>query len=102
MIVNVVTVWVKPEHTADFLAAILANHAGSRTEPGNLRFDVLKDEGEAGRFLLYEVFASPAAVEAHRNTPHYLAWRALVGPWMAKPREARSHSVIAPAEASAW
>ena len=102
MVVNAVTVWVKPEHSEAFLAAILANHAGSRTEPGNLRFDVLKDIGEEGRYLLYEVFASQEAVEAHRKTPHYLAWRAQVEPWMARPREAHSHTVIAPTDPSAW
>lgn len=102
MVVNVVSVWVKPGHTGDFIAATRENHAGSRAEPGNLRFDVLQDAGEEGRFLLYEVFVSPEAVEAHRKTSHYLAWRAKVEPWMARPREGRSHQVIAPADPSAW
>jgi autoinducer 2-degrading protein len=102
MIVNVVTVFVKPAHIEDFIAATRANHAGSRTEPGNFRFDVLQSAEDPGRFLLYEAFASPEAQEAHRKTPHYLAWRAQVEPWMAKPREGRPHKVIAPLDASAW
>ncbi len=102
MIVNVVTVFVKPEHIDDFIAATRANHEGSRTEPGNFRFDFLQSAEDPARFLLYEVFASQEAVEAHRKTGHYLAWRAQAEPWMAKPREGRPHRVIAPSDASAW
>ena len=102
MVVNVVTVFVKPDHIDAFIAATRTNHAGSRTEPGNLRFDVLQSAEDPARFVLYEAFASQEAVEAHRKTPHYLAWRAQVEPWMEKPREGRSHRVIAPSDASAW
>jgi autoinducer 2-degrading protein len=102
MVVNVVTVQVKPGHIAEFLSATLENHAGSRGESGNFRFDVLQSAEDEGRFLLYEVFASPEAVEAHRKTPHDLAWRARVEPWMAKPREGRPYQPIAPADPAAW
>ncbi len=102
MIVNVVTVFVAPDRIDAFIAATLANHAGSRTEPGNLRFDVLQASDDPGRFVLYEVFASAEAVEAHRKTPHYLAWRAQVEPWMLKPREGKGHRVIAPTDPPAW
>jgi len=102
MVVNIVTIHVRPEHIRDFLEATLENHKGSRSEPGNRRFDVLQSAEDAGRFVLYEAFESPEAVEAHRKTVHYLAWRSKVEPWMAKSREGRSHSVIAPADPSAW
>jgi autoinducer 2-degrading protein len=102
MLVNVVTVFVKPEHVAEFIAATRKNHEGSRAEPGNHRFDVLQSSEDPARFLLYEVFADKAAVEAHRLTPHYQAWRAAVEPWMAKPREGRWHGVIAPQDSAAW
>jgi autoinducer 2-degrading protein len=102
MIVNVVTVFVKPEHIDAFIAATGANHLGSRNETGNYRFDFLQSAEDPSRFLLYEVFASQEAVEAHRRTGHYLAWRAQVEPWMAKPREGRPHKVIAPSDPSAW
>ena len=102
MIVNAVTVFVKPEHIQAFIAATRANHDGSRTEPGNLRFDVLQSAEEPGRFLLYEAFASQEAVEAHRKTAHYLEWRAQVEPWMLKPREGRPHHVIVPADPTDW
>jgi (4S)-4-hydroxy-5-phosphonooxypentane-2,3-dione isomerase len=102
VIVNVVTVHVKPEHITEFMAATVANHTGTRTEPGNHRFDMLQSQADPGQFLLYEVFASPEAVDAHRKTPHYQIWRALVEGWMAKPRELVSHRIIAPVDPSAW
>lgn len=102
MIVNAVTVHVKPEHVAEFIAATRKNHEGTRTEPGNHRFDVLQSADDPARFLLYEVFAGDEAVEAHRKTPHYLAWRAAVEPMMAKPREGRMHRIIAPENPAAW
>ena len=100
MVVNVVTVHVKPEHVSEFIAATMKNHLGSRQEPGNLRFDVLQSDEDPGRFMLYEIFASAEAVEAHRLTPHYLEWRAAVGPWMSAPRVANAHTLLAPAPLS--
>lgn len=101
MVVNIVDVRVKAAHVEDFIRATRENHAGSRGEPGNLRFDVLQGTEDPCRFVLYEAFASQEAVEAHRKTPHYLAWRAAVEPWMEAPRSARGHRVIAPA-GSGW
>lgn len=102
MIVNIVEVQVLPGCEDAFIAATLKNHDGSRTEPGNHRFDVLRSSDSPSRFVLYEAFASPAAVEAHRATSHYLEWRAAVEPLMAAPRIGKSHSVIAPENPSSW
>jgi len=102
MIVNCVTVWVKPQHVEDFIAATIANHEGSVAEPGNLRFDVLQSASEPGRFLLYEAYESQEAAAAHKETAHYLAWRDTVADWMARPREGVSHHVIRPADRKEW
>ncbi len=101
MIVNVVTVQVIVEHIPAFIAATVKNHVGSRQEPGNLRFDVLQAAVDPGRFMLYEIFASQEAVEAHRRTPHYLEWRAAVDPMMAKPRALDAHILLAPSDSAA-
>jgi hypothetical protein len=45
MIVRAIEILVKPERTAEFIAATLANHRGSLREPGVLRFDVLQSAG---------------------------------------------------------
>jgi (4S)-4-hydroxy-5-phosphonooxypentane-2,3-dione isomerase len=86
MHVTLVHVTVKPERVDDFIAAIKANHEGSVREPGNRRFDVLQNPVDPARFLLYEVYTSEADAAAHKQTPHYLAWRDAVAPMMAEPR----------------
>ena len=37
------------------------------TEPGTLKFDILVPQKEADTVMLYEVYASPEAFEAHWN-----------------------------------
>ena len=86
MLVLVVSIDVLPEHTDEFIAATLENARGSRTEPGNLRFDVLRAEDDPNHFTLYEVYASDEALAAHRESPHYQRWAAAAVPWMARPR----------------
>ena len=88
MHVALVHVRVLPDQLDAFLDASRANHAGSVREPGNLRFDVLRDPEDPTRFLVYEVFADEAAAAAHKTTAHYLAWRDRVAPMMAEPRHA--------------
>ena len=39
-------------------------------------------------FLLVEVYDSPEAAAAHKQTPHYLEWRKEVQDMMAEPRKA--------------
>lgn len=78
-----------------FIALSAGNHRGARSEPGNLRFDVLRDAADPDRFYLYEVYRDEAAFKAHQQTPHYLAWKDAVAPLMAEPRQAeRMHSVL--------
>jgi (4S)-4-hydroxy-5-phosphonooxypentane-2,3-dione isomerase len=86
MHVAIVHIHVKPEHLDAFLAATLANQAGSSREPGNLRFDVLQAPDDPTRLLLYEVYADADAAAAHKETAHYHAWRETVADWFAEPR----------------
>lgn|SRR5512143_2983013 len=97
-----VTIHVKPERVEAFLAATLRNHEGSTREPGNLRFDVLRSEDDPACFLLIEVYRTAQDAEAHRTTPHYLAWRDEVAPWMAAAREGRRWEIVAPADPGRW
>ena len=56
--------------------AALANAAAAvRDEPGCRRFDVLVKPGARDRLMLYEIYDDEDAFEAHRATPHFLAWR---------------------------
>ncbi len=102
MIVTCVTVFVKEAHIEDFIAATVANHEGSIQEPGNLRFDVLQCRDDPSRFLLYEAYETEDAAKAHKETPHYLAWRDAVADWMAQPRQGIAHRVVKPDARSSW
>lgn len=102
MHVTMVYVHVKPEHVEAFADAARRNHAGSVREPGNLRFDVLQSADEPTRFVLVEVYRDAGSAAAHKETPHYLAWREEVAGWMASPRVGRRFSVVAPTDPEAW
>lgn len=102
MHVTLVFVHVKQEHVEAFEAATRRNHEGSIGEPGNLRFDVLRSDDEPTRFVLLEVYRDAVAAAAHKETPHYLAWREEVAGWMASPRVGRRFSVVAPDDPEAW
>jgi autoinducer 2-degrading protein len=86
-----VTVFVKPEKRDDFLRATLDNARNTRSEPGNVRFDVLQAEDEPTRFLLYEVYQSKEDFTRHQQTDHYLKWKSAVADWMAQPRQGIKH-----------
>jgi autoinducer 2-degrading protein len=75
MIVRAIRLYVKPSELEAFERITLENHRGSLKEPGVLRFDVLKDPEKPGEYMLYEVFRSPEATEAHRETEHYKRWK---------------------------
>jgi autoinducer 2-degrading protein len=96
MHVTLVHVRVKSESVDAFIAATLANHRSSVAEPGNRRFDVLQDPEDPTAFILYEAYADPADAAAHKQTPHYLAWRDTVAEMMAEPRRGQGMVCLAP------
>lgn len=98
MIATCVHVWVKPGKINEFIEASSINHNESVKEPGNLRFDVLQDEKEPSKFLLYEAYETDQAAAAHKHTPHYIRWRDTVAEWMERPREGVRHQIICPTE----
>ena len=96
MIVSLVHVEVRPENVEEFIRATTENHHASVKEPGNLRFDVLRNDADPNRFVLYEAYENETLAAAHKKTPHYLKWRETVAPWMASPREGIRHTAIVP------
>ena len=96
MVVTMVHVKVKPEYIQDFIKATQLNHQHSIQEPENRRFDFLQDPEDESQFILYEAYQTEAGAKAHKQTPHYLTWRATVADWMAEPRQGVPYHVIAP------
>lgn len=101
MYVAGVSVKVLPGRGAEFLEATRLNREGTRREPGNVRYDVLRGatapaQGEPEIFFLYEVYRSPEDFAAHQQTPHYLHWRDAVAPLMAEPRQGLRYLSVFP------
>lgn len=94
-----VHVHVKPDAVAAFVAASLANATGSRREPGVLRFDIVQDREDPTRFVLVEIYRDNAAAAAHKETPHYAAWRDAVADLMAEPRRSSKLVNVSPDDA---
>jgi (4S)-4-hydroxy-5-phosphonooxypentane-2,3-dione isomerase len=86
MFVTLVHCHVKPEHADAFAAACRANAEASSREAGNMRFDLLRLVEDPNRFLLYEWYVDEDAAKAHRDTPHYLAWREATADMFAEAR----------------
>jgi quinol monooxygenase YgiN len=51
-------------------------------EHGCHRFDIHQDTRDPTLFLLIEIYADAAALEAHRSSPHYLQFREDVKDWV--------------------
>jgi len=86
MHILIVHIHVKPECVAAFQEATLANTRHSLQEPGVIRFDVLQQQDDPGRFVLYEVYTSPDAVVAHKQTAHYQHWNSVTADMFVTPR----------------
>jgi quinol monooxygenase YgiN len=96
MLIVHVHVRVKPESVADFRQATIENARSSVQEPGIARFDVVQLQEDATRFVLIEVYRTPEAPAAHRETAHYAKWRDAVAPMMAEPRQRMLYDAVFP------
>ncbi len=99
MLIVHVFVHVLPDRVADFAAASVENARHSLQEPGIARFDVVQSLDDATRFVLVEVYRTPEAALAHKETAHYAAWRDAVAGMMAEPRTSQKYSAVFPDEA---
>lgn len=86
MLIQMVTIIVKPGNAKEFLDAFRINYEGTRKEPGNVRFDVLRDPQDENTFMVYEVFKSAEALDDHRKTAHYLECVRRIDPILTGPR----------------
>lgn len=101
MLIVHVFIEVKPDHLEAFRAATLDNARHSVLEPGIVRFDVLEQQDEPGRFVLVEIYRTPDDPARHKETAHYARWRDTVEPMMAAPRRSVKYQALFPEE-SAW
>lgn len=98
MLVVHVHVHVKEEFIDAFIAETKKNAQASLREPGVARFDVVQQKDDPTRFVLIEAYKSEDAPAAHKETPHYQAWRDAVLEMMAAPRTSVKYESLAPEE----
>ena len=92
-----VSVKVKPEMRDRFLEAIEDDSICSvRDEPGCVRFDVLRDRDNPDQYYFYEVYRDEAALEAHRQAPHYARWAEASRECLAEPAQRISLETVFP------
>lgn len=94
MLIVHVHVHVKAESVEDFRQATLENARTSVQESGIARFDVIQQLDDASRFLLIEIYRSPEAAAAHKETAHYAKWRNTVAEMMSEPRHSVKYSEV--------
>src|ERR1043166_3583171 len=90
---------LKPEYVEAFKQAALANARESIKEPGIARFDVVQQQDDPTCFVLVEVYRTPEAPAAHKETRHYQTWRDAVAPMMAEPRSSVKFANLFPEDA---
>jgi quinol monooxygenase YgiN len=99
LVIVIVHVHVKPDQIDAFREATLENARASVKEPGIARFDVVQQADDPSRFVLVEVYRSPDAPAAHKETAHYQKWRDTVADMMAEPRTSKKYVNIHPDDA---
>jgi autoinducer 2-degrading protein len=69
---------MKPERADEFLRIAEVDARESAKEPGNLRFEVYRQEEDPLKLVVFEMYRDQAALEAHRATDYVAAWRQAV------------------------
>jgi (4S)-4-hydroxy-5-phosphonooxypentane-2,3-dione isomerase len=71
-----IIVEVAPDKVAEFIQYITEEAADARTlEPGCKRFEISRSLEKPNVFTLAELYVDEAALEAHRQTPHFLLFK---------------------------
>jgi quinol monooxygenase YgiN len=91
-----VDIHVKLEFLDAFKAATIDNASNSIREAGIARFDFIQRSDDPTRFMLVEVYRTPADADLHKQTAHYARWRDTVTHMMAEPRTRHEYSNILP------
>lgn len=78
--VKIVAILVAHPGQAEALRTLLDGMlAPSRAEAGNLRYDLWQDQSDPARFVLDELYTDTDAIAAHRATPHFRHYAAVIG-----------------------
>ena len=76
MLILAVHVTIKAGHEEQVLEAFRNLEIETRREPGCIFYVVQRSREDPRRFLVYEQYTDQAALEAHRNSPHFKKYAA--------------------------
>ena len=77
--IKIIAILTSRTGKADALRALLDSMIEpSRSEAGNLRYDLWADQALPGHFVLDELYENAEAVAAHRASPHFQTYLAAV------------------------
>jgi quinol monooxygenase YgiN len=68
--------------------------AESRHDPGNIRFELLVQDGRLNHFTIVEVWQTREAFEAHSSADHTRRFREQIQPVMGSPFDERLHALL--------
>jgi autoinducer 2-degrading protein len=78
-----VTFRIQPDNIAEFRHTVIEQARNSLArEPDCLTFEVCHSLEDETEFLLYEIYRSADAFEAHKQTDHYAVFSETVAPWV--------------------
>ena len=80
----VVNIRTKPETRIAFMEKLAANAEAARSESGCLVFDVLVDPVDPDHVMLYEIYESESAFQAHQATEAFKSYLAEAVPLLAE------------------
>ena len=94
LFINAVHLEINPADMPKFMEAIKKNGAASVKEPGCRTFNIHVSAKEPNHVFLYEVYDNAAALDAHRQTPHFKEYAATTKDMVTK-RDARPMTAVA-------
>ena len=68
--------------------------SASQAEPGCMQYIPHVETAHSGTFVLYEVWASQAALDEHMATPHFLSFVAAAESLLSEPPHIRTMTLI--------
>jgi quinol monooxygenase YgiN len=71
MVVLAVTWMANPGREDEVIEIFRKLQAASRQEPGCVTYTVHRHKTDVQRFFIYEQYRDDAALDAHRNSPHF-------------------------------
>jgi quinol monooxygenase YgiN len=84
-----------PPNTPAGTKAIQQYVADTRKDSGNIRAEAIAQEGRENHLVIYEVWQSKKAFDAHEALPHTKSFKTTLYPLMGAPFDQREHHLIA-------